>query len=73
MFEGACLIFLVILGIIYAVIVAIEEKYDSDFDEVTEAKCKKCIYYDMCHKHGCDYECKDFRTNDPFYGKGVGK
>ena len=38
-----------------------EDKADNDFDDITEARCKQCRYYDMCHRHGRDYNCKDYR------------
>lgn len=70
--AGGCLILLLILGIVYAVIIAIEEKVDSDFDEVTEAKCKKCLMYDACPRHGRDYNCRDYMTDEILRKKGDG-
>lgn len=59
--AGGCLILLVLLGLIYGLIVVFEDKADNDFDDITEARCKQCRYYDMCHRHGRDYNCKDYR------------
>lgn len=62
--AGGCLILLIILGIIYAIIVTVEEKIDNDYDEVLEAKCKKCVNYNMCSRHGRDYMCDCYYPND---------
>lgn len=70
---GGCLVFMVVLGIVYAVICFIDDKIDTDYDEVTEAKCKKCIHYDGCRRHGCDYNCKDYCTEEMLCGKGLNK
>lgn len=67
--TGGCLILLVILGIIYAVVCAFEDVSDNDFDEVTEAKCKTCEYYDVCLRHGRDYGCKDYTSDKALGGK----
>lgn len=70
-FAGFAIVILVILGIIYAMIVTIEAKAEDDFDPVIEAKCKKCICYDMCHKHGTDYECRDYMTEEMLQKRGM--
>lgn len=59
--AGGCLVLLVLLGLIYGLILVFEDKADNDFDDITEARCKQCRYYDMCHRHGRDYNCKDYR------------
>lgn len=70
-FAGFAIVILVILGIIYALIVTIEAKAEDDFDPVIEAKCKKCICHDMCHKHGTDYECRDYMTEEMLQKRGM--
>lgn len=72
-FGGICLVILVFLGIIYAFIVAFEEYVDGDFDPVIEARCKKCIMYDVCRKHGTDYNCKDYMTEEMLQKKCMNK
>ncbi len=62
--AGGCLVLLVILGLIYGLILVFEDKFDNDYDDITEAHCKQCRYYDMCHRHGRDYNCKDYRKGD---------
>lgn len=62
--AGGCLVLLVLLGLIYGLILVFEDKADNDFDDITEARCKQCRYYDMCHRHGRDYNCKDYRKDD---------
>lgn len=65
--AGGCLLLLVCLGIIYAVICMFEAR--DDYDEVTEARCKKCINYTVCSRHGCDYRCEDYCTEEMLQGK----
>lgn len=72
-FGSICLILMIILGIAYAVIVTVEALIDEEFDPVIEAKCKKCICYDMCKKHGCDYNCKDYMTEEMLQSIGMNK
>ena len=69
--TGLALILFVILGIIYAFVVIFESKAEDDFDPVIEAKCKKCICHDICSKHGTDYECKDYMTEEMLQKKGM--
>ena len=64
--DGLIVILLVVLGIIYAVICMYEEKVDSDFDEIIESRCKKCVNYNTCSRHGRDYMC------DCYYDKEKG-
>ena len=71
--AGGCLVILIILGLIYAFICMYEEKIDNDYDEVTEAKCKKCINYSVCRRHGCDYECRDYCTEEMLRNRGLDK
>lgn len=59
--AGGCLVLLVLLGLIYGLILVFEDKADNDFDDITETRCKQCRYYDMCSRHGRDYNCKDYR------------
>lgn len=70
-FAGFAIVIFVILGIIYAFVVTIEAKAEDDFDPVIESKCKKCICYEMCRKHGTDYECKDYMTEEMLKKKGM--
>lgn len=56
--AGGCLVLLVLLGLIYGLIVVFEDKADNDFDDITEAKCKTCVNYSVCTRHGRDYNCK---------------
>lgn len=70
-FAGFAIVILVILGIIYALIVTFEAKAEDDFDPVIEAKCKKCICYEMCRKHGTDYECRDYMTEEMLQKRGM--
>ena len=72
-FGGICLVILVILGIIYGLVVFFESIIDDDFDPVVEARCKKCICYDICRKHGCNYDCKDYMTEEMLQKKGMKK
>lgn len=67
---GGCLVILVILGIIYAIIVTIEEKLDDDYDDVLETKCKNCICYNICSRHGRDCNCKDYMTEEMLQKRG---
>lgn len=69
--SGFCIVILIILGIIYGVVVAYDSYIDDEFDPVTEAKCKKCILYDMCRKHGLDYNCKEYMTEEMLQKKGL--
>lgn len=63
----------VILGVVFAFLQIVEAKIEDDFDPVCEEKCKRCICYDICRKHGTDYECKDYMTDDMLKRKGVDK
>lgn len=68
--AGGCLVILVLLGIIYAIIILVEEKVDGDYDDVLEAKCKNCICYDACPRHGRDYNCRDYMTEEMLRKRG---
>lgn len=57
----------VILGVVFAFLQIIEAKIEDEFDPICEEKCKKCDYYDVCRKHGTDYNC----TDDMLKRKGV--
>lgn len=72
----------VILGVVFAFIQIVEAKIEDEFDPICEEKCKKCVCYDICRKHGTDYECKDYfpcldyepreqKTEDMLNRKGV--
>lgn len=64
MFEGACLILLLGLGIVYAIICFFDSITDNEYDDVTEQRCKRCVHYKVCSNHGCKYNCKDFYEED---------
>ena len=64
MFEGGCLVLLVFLAIVYAIVCTIEDKIDNDYDETTEARCKRCVNYTVCSRHGSVYNCKYYHEED---------
>lgn len=67
MAEGMTLVFLVVLGIIYAFLCMFGDT-DDDFDEITEAKCKTCVNYSVCSRHGREYGCKDYYNDEMLKG-----
>ena len=69
--AGCVIVLLVFLGIAYALICIFESIIEDDFDPVTEAKCKKCICYDVCRQHGCKYDCKDYMTEEDLKKRGL--
>ena len=70
---GITLIGCIILGLVYAVVLAFEEKWDNDFDEITERKCKKCISYSVCSRHGRDINCREYMDEAMLLRKGIRK
>lgn len=70
-FGSMCILILIVLGIGYVIIEIIDSIIMDDFDPVCEEKCKKCINYKVCRRHGCDYECRDYMTEEMLRRKGL--
>ena len=70
-FGSMCIVILIILGVGYVLLEIFDAIIMDDFDPVCEEKCKKCINYKYCRRHGCDYECVDYMTEEMLRGKGL--
>lgn len=68
---------LLLLGILaivgYVILVVFEAITTDEFDPVCEQKCKDCICYDVCKRHGCDYDCQDYMTEEMLKQKGLSR
>ncbi len=69
------LMMLIIIGIVsvvaFIVVSFFEAIFSNEFDPVCEAKCKKCICYDVCLHHGRKYGCEDYMTEEMLRKKGM--
>lgn len=72
-FGSLCIIIIIVLGIGYVLLEIFNAIIMDEFDPVCEAKCKKCINYKCCRRHGCDYECQDYMTEEMLQKKCITK
>lgn len=70
-FGSMCIVILIVLGVGYVLLEIFNAIIMDEFDPVCEEKCKKCINYNVCRRHGCDYECVDYMTEEMLRRKGL--
>lgn len=70
-FGSMCIVILIVLGVGYVLLEIFNAIIMDDFDPVCEEKCKKCINYKVCRRHGCDYDCIDYMTEEILRRKGL--
>lgn len=70
-FGSMCIVILIVLGVGYVLLEIFNAIIMDDFDPVCEEKCKKCINYKVCRRHGCDYDCIDYMTEEMLRRKGL--
>lgn len=70
-FTGLCIVILILLVVGYVILEIFDAIIMDDYDPICEAKCKKCINYKVCRRHGCDYNCIDYMTEEMLRGKGL--
>ena len=69
--ETGCLIILLFLGLVYIGILIWEDIHNDEFDEIIEARCKRCVYKNDCERRGRDYNCDRYTTEEMLRRKGL--